>query len=63
MKVAVSSLVLDPNKRTLLLIKREKAPFKDCWSLPGGHLEENEQIEEAMEREVYEETGYKIRIN
>ncbi|MCD6434010.1 MAG: NUDIX domain-containing protein [Candidatus Diapherotrites archaeon] len=33
------------------------------WSFPKGHIEENESAEEAMKRELFEETGIKeIRI-
>jgi len=31
------------------------------WSLPGGHLEQWESFEDCCRREVYEETGLKIR--
>ena len=41
----------------LLLIKRKDEPFKDCWAFPGGFVEENERVEEALKRELREETG------
>ncbi len=44
----------------LLLIKRKNEPFKDMWALPGGFLDENEDIEQAAYRELFEETGIKI---
>jgi 8-oxo-dGTP diphosphatase len=34
---------------------------KNTWSIPGGHLEMSETIEEAAEREVMEETGMKVQ--
>ena len=43
----------------LLLIKRADAPFRDCWAFPGGFVEENETVEEAVDRELEEETGLK----
>lgn len=46
----------------VLLIKRGKPPFKGNWSIPGGRLHHNERIEEAIHREVREETGLAIRL-
>lgn len=31
------------------------------WSIPGGHLEFGEQFEETAAREIYEETGLKVK--
>lgn len=33
------------------------------WVLPGGGVEPNESIAEGIERECYEETGYKIKVD
>lgn len=30
---------------------------RGTWEIPGGHIEENESWEEALRREMYEETG------
>lgn len=32
------------------------------WSLPGGCVEPNEYLDEAIKREVKEETGYEIKV-
>lgn len=45
-----------------LLIRRGKAPFKGRWSIPGGRLRPGERLEDAVRREVLEETGVIIRI-
>lgn len=40
----------------VLLIKRKSPPFKGRWALPGGHVEK-ETLEQAVARELLEETG------
>lgn len=40
----------------VLLVKRKALPGRGLWALPGGHLNEMEQIEDAWLRELEEET-------
>jgi len=54
-KLTVDGIIIDDNK--LLLIKRRNNPFKDKWALPGGFVEYGEKTEDAVIREVNEETG------
>ncbi len=44
---------------SILLIKREKEPFKDKWCLPGGFVKENETIDMAATRVLEKETNLK----
>ena len=48
------------NKFKVLLIQRKNDPFKDQWALPGGFVDENENLETAAKRELHEETGVKV---
>lgn len=40
----------------VLLIKRGGHPYKGCWALPGGFVQENETVHQAVARELCEET-------
>jgi ADP-ribose pyrophosphatase YjhB (NUDIX family) len=57
----VVSTILD-SSRQILLVKRDRAPFKSHWCLPTGFAEAGESIEDAALRELHEETGIKGRI-
>ena len=60
--VTVDNVVIrkiDGNKE-ILLIKRLKEPFQDFWALPGGFVDENEDLETAAKRELLEETSIMI---
>ena len=45
------------NKAKLLLINRKGEPFKGKWALPGGYVGIDEELEDAVGRELAEETG------
>lgn len=57
--VSVDCIVVcrdDDNNVRVLLIKRKNDPYKDCWAFPGGFVEMQESAEEAVRRELQEET-------
>jgi ADP-ribose pyrophosphatase YjhB (NUDIX family) len=56
----VGAIVRDAAGR-LLLIQRGHPPHPGRWSLPGGRIEPGETPEQAVEREVLEETGLRVR--
>ena len=58
--VGVCVIILRKGK--VLLGKRgPKSFYSDHWCCPGGKLEPFESVEECAEREVFEETGLKIK--
>ena len=59
--VACVGAVVHDDAGRLLLIRRGQAPSQGLWSLPGGRVEPGETHEQAVEREVLEETGLVVR--
>ena len=48
------------NDVEVLLINRNKNPYKNHWAIPGGFMEINETLEDAGIREVKEEVGITV---
>jgi 8-oxo-dGTP diphosphatase len=59
--IGVGILLIRDNR--LLLVKRKYDPDAGYWSIPGGHLDLGERVEEAAEREAFEETGFKVKVS
>jgi mutator protein MutT len=57
---AVGALVIN-DQQQLLLVKRAHEPGRGLLGLPGGFVDAGETAEEALRREVQEETGLEIR--
>lgn len=51
---------LQNEKIKVLLIKRGREPYKDCWAFPGGFLNMDEDLSECARRELEEETGLNL---
>ncbi|HEX9261007.1 MAG TPA: NUDIX hydrolase [Candidatus Bathyarchaeia archaeon] len=59
-RTATAIIEIQPQK--ILLIRRDTVPFRGYWALPGGRAEPNENVEQAIVREVKEETGLDVEI-
>ena len=59
-KVRAVSIVV--NNDTILLIHR-KSDGKDYYTFPGGGVETGETLEQAVVRELYEETSLRAEID
>lgn len=53
----VGAFIINPQGK-LFLMKSHK--WKNLYVVPGGHIEVGEEIEDALEREIKEETGLNI---
>ena len=62
-QVAVDAIVFGYSKEegvSILLVKRKYEPFKGTWAIPGGFVLDEESLEDAVVRELKEETGVTI---
>ncbi len=57
-RIGVFALILDDQGRILLGRRRDI----DWWNLPGGGMEKGETVDEALYREVLEETGLEVEV-
>jgi 8-oxo-dGTP diphosphatase len=56
--IGVGAIILNDDK--ILLEKRKNSPGKGKWAVPGGLVELGESAEDAVIREVKEETGLEV---
>ncbi|WP_022665716.1 NUDIX hydrolase [Desulfospira joergensenii] len=57
--LAVGAVVFKEDR--ILLVQRGNPPAKGVWAIPGGSVELGETLKQAVQREILEETGIRIR--
>ncbi len=57
--IGVGALIYDRDR--VLMAERGGEPLKGWWSIPGGLVETGESLDDAIRREVREETGLEVR--
>ncbi len=56
---SVAGIVFSPDRTAVLLIQRRDVPV---WVLPGGGIDANESPQNAIIREILEETGFTVKM-
>ena len=59
-KDSVKVLVIDPDKKILILRRQMGEGGEGQWDIPGGAIEKDENQIDAAKRETFEETGLRI---
>jgi ADP-ribose pyrophosphatase len=57
--VAVGAVVF--HRKKVLMVRRGQNPGEGSWAIPGGSVELGETLQQAAEREIWEETGIRIK--
>lgn len=57
-----SVAVVTLHEEHVLLVQRDKEPYRGKWSFPGGTIEPGETAREAARREALEETGIEVEV-
>ncbi|MTV81147.1 8-oxo-dGTP diphosphatase [Secundilactobacillus folii] len=53
-------MIYDPKTGNVLVEDKTDVAWKFGHTFPGGHVEKNEPVADAMRREIYEETGLQV---
>ncbi|MEA2460671.1 MAG: 8-oxo-dGTP diphosphatase [Actinomycetota bacterium] len=59
-EIAVGAIVVVEGR--LLMVRRGHEPNKGLWTVPGGRVERGESLEDAVKREIREETGLAVEV-
>lgn len=59
--IVIAGCVIVKNNK-ILMVKEAKKKCYGQWNFPAGHVDEHELITDAAIREVYEETGCKVKL-
>ncbi len=61
-RMAAYGLLTTEDASILLTWFNGNARAEPCWTMPGGGVEFDESLRDAVAREVFEETGYRVDV-
>ena len=59
--IGVGGIIENDNR--FLLVEEANGPLKNKWGFPSGLVNNDETIQKAIERELFEETGLITKLN
>lgn len=59
----VGAIFINKNNEVFCARRPLDKNFGGLWEFPGGKVEKNESLEEAVKREIFEELNLKIKVN
>lgn len=59
-RIAVRAIIINDAGKALILKRANTVYSQDFWNLPGGKVDYGETVEEALSKEILEETGLQI---
>jgi mutator protein MutT len=62
-RLDVVAAIIRNDGKILITKRRDNVHLANLWEFPGGKVEAGESLEGALQREILEEIGIKIRVN
>ena len=62
MRINVVAAIIRKDNEILITQRRDNVHLARLWEFPGGKVENDESLEVALEREIREELGIRIRV-
>ena len=63
MRIDVVAAIIRNDGQILITKRRDNVHLANLWEFPGGKVEAGESLEGALQREILEEIGIKIRVD
>lgn len=57
-----NAVIIENEKKEIMLVKRKFDPMKGYWDLPGGFMNAYESLQDSVKREIKEELGVEINL-
>ena len=65
MKTKLVALIglINENNEVLISLRKNRSHYNNLWEFPGGKVDKEECLIEALEREIFEELGITLDFN